>query len=384
MSARGRVCFYSERAYLVMAPQGGDFAGGAEVLTVLLMRGLVERGYDVRLVSCDFGQPETEVLDGITVHRAFPRYGGVPVVRFFHPRLTRGHAALAAAAADVYYVIGAGMPAGIVHDAAKRRRAGFVMHAMSDYDVQADLARYNLRDRIWYRRAMAGADRVFAQTEYQRDMFQRNFQVPSRVLPNLITVPDQPVDAGQGGYVMWLGTYKAIKRPEWFTALARALPHRRFVMTGVIPPPPLPRDHWEAAAAAARECPNLDVRGFQPIEELERLMRGASLVVHTSPTEGFSNVMLEAWALGLPTVSSVNPDGLVSRLRLGAVATDFPFLVESVEKLMSDPVERGAAGARARRYVVEHHGAEPVFRTLTEELDRVIARVREPRRAGGR
>jgi glycosyltransferase involved in cell wall biosynthesis len=379
VSGRGRVCFYSERAYLVLDPSAGEFSGGAEVLAVLLMRGLVERGYDVSLVTCDFGQPERVTIDGITVHRAFPRYGGIPVLRFFHPRLTRAYRALARADAEVYYVIGAGMPAGVVNDVATVRGAGMLLHAMSDYDVQRHLPRYMWRDRVWYRRAMRRADRLFAQTEFQRQAFRQNFGMESRVLPNLIDIPAQPVDAGQPGYVMWLGTYKAIKRPEWFVELARALPHRRFVMTGVIPPAPLPRDHWEAAAAAAREFANLEVLSFQPVEELERLMRGASLVVHTSPTEGFSNVMLEAWALGVPTVSSVNPDGLVTRLRLGAVATDFPFLVESVENLMSSPAERRAAGERARRYVIEHHAPEPVFATLTEELDRVIARVRRAR-----
>lgn len=379
MTGRGRLAIYSERAYPVLDPRGGAFVGGAEVLAVLMARGLAERGYDVHLVTCDFGQPETVVIDGITVHRAFPTDGGIPVLRFFHPRLTQGSRALMRADAEVYYLIGAGMPAGLVHDVARLRGAAFVLHAMSDYDVQKDLSRHNLRDRLWYRRALRDADRLFAQTEFQREAFRANHGVESRVLPNVIAVPDRMVDAGQDGYVMWLGTYKAIKRPEWFIALARALPHRRFVMTGVVPPPPLTHQHWDAAVAAARECPNLEVRGFQPSEELERLMRGASLVVHTSPTEGFSNVMLEAWALGLPTVSSVNPDGLVTRLRFGAVATDLPYLVESVERLLADPEERRAAGARARDFVVEHHGPAPVFAALTQELDGLVERVRARR-----
>ncbi len=380
MTARGRICFYSERAYPVLDATAGDFAGGAEMLVVLLARGLVERGYDVQLVTCDFGQPATVVIDGITVHRAFPVAGGLPVLRFFHPRLSLAIRALARADAEIYYVVGAGMPAGLTHDLARVRGAGFALHAMSDYDVLKDLKRYGLRDRAWYRRALRDADRLFAQTEHQREAFQRNHGVESQLLPNLIELPASLVDAGQDGHVMWLGTYKSIKRPEWFTRLARELPHRRFLMAGVVPPPPLSRSHWDAAVAQARECPNLEVRGFQTGEELERLMRTASLVVHTSPVEGFSNVMLEAWALGLPTVSSVNPDALVTRLRLGAVATDFPFLVETVERLMGDPETRRKAGGRARRYVEEHHTPERVLGTLTRELDALLAQVRSRRR----
>jgi glycosyltransferase involved in cell wall biosynthesis len=348
---------------------------------VLCARGLAGRGYDVSLVTADFGQPERVEIAGITVHRTYRLQAGLPVLRFLHPRLTLATRALLRADAEVYYVVGSGMAAGLAHDVARVRRAGFVLHVMSDYDVQRDLSRHMLRDRLWYRRALRDADRLFAQTEYQRHALRENHGVESRVLPNVVEVPDTVVDAGQEGHVLWLGTYKAIKRPEWFLALARALPHRRFLMVGMVPPPPLTREHWEAAVEAARGTPNLEVRGFQPAGELERLMRGASLIVHTSPREGFSNVMLEAWALGLPTVSSVDPDDLVTRRGLGAVATDLASLSESVERLLSDPQARREAGARARRYVVEHHGPGPVFGALTGELDGVLAAVR--RRRGG-
>lgn len=380
MSARGRVCFYSELAYPVIDPSVASFAGGAEVLVVLLARGLAQRGYDVSLVTGDFGQQAEMHVDGITVLRSFKPFTGLPILRFFHPRLSLSIGALWRADADVYYVIGSGMAAGIVHDVARLRRAGYVLHAMSDYDVGRDLSNYSVRDRWWYRRALRDADVLLAQTEYQQRMFRQNYGASSHVLPNVLALPDTITDAGQDGHVMWLGTYKAVKRPEWYTRLARRLPQYRFVMTGVVPPPPLTCEQWDAAQVVARECPNLEVRGFQPNDELQRLMRGASLVVHTSPQEGFSNVMLEAWALGVPTVSSVNPDGLITRLGLGGIATDPEHLVEAVVALMQDPAARREAGARARRYVERHHAPDVVFGTLTRLLDPLVARVRERRR----
>jgi glycosyltransferase involved in cell wall biosynthesis len=267
------------------------------------------------------------------------------------------------------------MSAGLTHDVARLRGAAFVLAMMTDWDVVRNPPPgVGVTNRRWYLRALRGADRVLAQTEYQRDQLKQNFGVVSDVLPNMMEIPAEPVDAGQDGIVLWNATYKPTKRPEWFLDLARDLPQHRYVMAGIVPPPPLTQESWEQAQKAARERPNLTLHGFLPEAELTALRQRAALVVHTSPLEGFSNVLLETWAAGLPTVSGVNPDGLVTREGLGGYATDYPALVESVRSLMADPEARRAAGARARRYAERHHAPGVVLDQLEDELERVLAR----------
>jgi len=378
-AGRGRVCFYSEFAYPSISRRPIPFAGGAEAMVVRIARGLAARGYDVSLVTCDYGQPAREVIDGVTVLRAFRPGRGIPVLRFFHPRLSLATAALLRADADAYYVCGTGMSAGLTCDLARLRRAGFVLAMMTDYDVMAKPPpNVGATDRRWYLRALARADRVLAQTEFQRGELRRNFGVESALLPNMVEIPERSVDPGQDGVVLWQATYKAIKRPGWFLTLARDLPQHRFVMAGVVPENG--SEEWNAALAASRELPNLEVRGFLPEEELVALRGRTSLVVHTSPVEGFSNVLLEAWAAGLPTVSGVNPDDLVTREGLGAYAPDYASLLEAVLRLMADPQERRAAGGRARRYAETRHAPEVVLGILTPVLDDLIAGVRQRRR----
>jgi glycosyltransferase involved in cell wall biosynthesis len=369
------VCFYSELVYPMLGTSRLEFAGGAEALVALLARGLAARGYEVSIVTCDFGQPARERVDGVTVLRTFVPRKGIPVLRFFHPRLTRAIRALLEADADVYCVYGSGMQAGLTYDVARLKRRRFVMVAASDYEVVRHTPRH-AGARGWYFRALRGASAMLAQTEYQQRCLREEFGVHAGLLPNIVEIPEQVVDPGQDGIVMWLATYKVEKRPEWFTALARALPRYRFVMAGVVPPPPLTRAVWDACVAAAAQCPNLEVRGFQPVAELKQLMRRASLIVHTSPVEGFSNVMLEAWAAGLPTVSGVDPDDTVKRRGVGAHVTEFPALVEAVQKLMEDPAARRAAGARARAYAIERHSPQVVLDILCGVLDRQIEAVR--------
>jgi glycosyltransferase involved in cell wall biosynthesis len=273
-----------------------------------------------------------------------------------------------------------GFAPGVAFDVAHARRAGFISHCAHDEGcTRAGLAAMNPRDRWWYQRAIHGADAVLAQTEWQRSHFQSEFGVASELVPNIVDVPPSGTDPGRNGPVVWLGTYKRAKRPDRFVELARELPEHRFIMAGVIPPPPLSQDHWLAAQAAAATLPNLEVHGYLQHDTVSEMLSRAALLVHTSPEEGFSNVLLESWALGLPTVSFVDPDGLVSREGLGTAVRDFGDLVRQVRALMAEPAARRAAGARARAYVQGRHAPDLVLDRLAGVADRVVARVRERR-----
>jgi glycosyltransferase involved in cell wall biosynthesis len=358
MSGRGRVCIHAVHLWPQFSGGRVLFAGGAETQQALIARGLVARGFEVTVVTCDYGQPRDTVVEAIRFLSTYPSHGGIPVLRFFYPRLWRTVAALNAADADVYYVRGAGLEAGITYDVARSRRAAFVLGTAHDLDTVASLDLLKSpRDRWWQRRALRGADLVIAQTELQQRNYQEQFGRESVVVPNAVEIPEKAVDAGQDGYVVWLGTWKASKRPEWVIETARRLPQHRFVMCGVLPVPPDPPDAWEAAQAAARGLPNLEVRGPIPHERIGELFAGASLFVHSSPAEGFPNTMLEAWAHGLPVVSAVDPGGAVSAGRLGEVTTDVGRFGAAVERWMSDPGPRRDAGSRAQEWVRSHHAS---------------------------
>lgn len=379
MNDRGRLCLHAPYLYPVTSGGEIEFVGGAEVQQWLLARGLAARGFEVSIATCDYGQPAEVVREGVRLLRTYPPSGGIPGLRFLHPRLTRTWDALRAAAGEVYFVQGSGRPAGVAFEVARLRHAGFVFLGAHDYDAIPELPLVpGTLDKWWYRRALRGADARIAQTGAQRDLFRRNFAVECEVITNPVEVPPVPVDAGREGAVVWLATYKPSKRPEWFTELARRLPGRRFVMSGVIPTPPLTREPYDAAQAVAAACPNLEVRGFVPREQLGGFLSEASLFVHTSPAEGFPNTILEAWAHGLPTVSGVDPDDVVKRHGLGEVVSTLDGLVTAVEGFMADPARRRAVGARARAYAVEHHAPDAVYDATAALLDRVVAKVRRP------
>lgn len=374
MSARPlRVCFFSPLLWPVWSGGAVEFAGGAELQQARLARGLAARGFDVTVATCDFGQPSPVTVDGVRVLKTYRLEDGLPVLRFLHPRLTRNVAALREADADVYYVRGASLDAGIAHDVARSRGAAFVFAAAHDDDARRSLPLLrNPRDRWWYARALRGADAVLAQSEVQRELFRREWGRGSSLVRNLVEMPPAP-SPGTGRDVVWLATYKAAKRPDWFVGLARAVPEQRFVMAGIVPRPPDSPAEWEAANAAARELPNLEVRGFLGVAQVAELHRGAALFVHTSPAEGFPNTLLEAWAHGVPSLSCVDPDGVVARLGLGEVVADRAGLARAVREWLAAPERRHEAGARARRYAEESHAPDATTAALAAVLERVAA-----------
>ena len=384
-AGRGRVCFHADYLYPLFSGGAVPFAGGAETQQALLARGLVRRGFAVTVATCDYGQPGAVVVDGVRLLRTFKPRSGVPVLRFFHPRLSRSVRALAAADAEVYYTRGAGVPAGIAYEVARARRAAFVLGTAHEHDARRALALHrNPRDRWWARRVIRGADLVIAQTEHQHALYAAEFGRASEVVPNLVEMPAAAVDAGQDGAIVWLATYKPSKRPEWFLELARRLPGRRFVMAGVMPVPPDTLECWQAAQAAARELPNLEVRGFVDPARVGELFAGAALFVHTSPAEGFPNTLLEAWAHGIPSLSVVDPDGVVAREGLGEVVAGVDALVAAVERWVIVPAGRRAAGARARAYVAARHAPDLVLERYATLLDSLVTRTRRARGAGAR
>ena len=156
----------------------------------------------------------------------------------------------------------------------------------------------------------------------------------------------------------------------------RRMPAQRFVMAGVIPPPPLSPAVFDATRALARTLPNLEVRGHLDRRQLGEFLTTSGLFLHTSEIEGFPNTMLEAWAHGLPTVSVVDPDGIVSRERFGELAGDPDAMEAAVTRWMADPERRRSAGARARAYVERAHAPDAIVDRVAAVLDDVIRKVR--------
>jgi glycosyltransferase involved in cell wall biosynthesis len=369
------VCIFAEYLYPVLSAGRVPFAGGIEVQLALIGRGLARCGFNVSVVTCDFGQPDRLRVEGMELLKCYPPRSGPPGLRFFHPRLTGGLSALRRANADVYIFQGASLWAGIVRDFAALHRRRYVWMAAHDDDVRRELRNvHGLRDRTWVRRAILRSDAVVTQTEWQRRRLFQDFGRDSVAIPNAVDLPpaDRVVDARGTPSVAWLATYKPSKRPEWFTRFAERHPDVRCRMVGVVPVPPLDDRSWREAQAVAARTPNLEVSPTLSHDAVGDFLRGSTLFVHSSPAEGLPNAFLEAWAYGLPSVTSFDPDGVIAREQLGACCDQYDAWETQIERRLADPALRAAEGARARAFVIRHHDPAVIHGRMADLLNEVL------------
>jgi glycosyltransferase involved in cell wall biosynthesis len=250
--------------------------------------------------------------------------------------------------ADVYYINNAGFILAPVVFAAHLHGKKVLFWGASDTNFDPSYKWFRMptyRDKVLYLWGMKRCDAYVVQNRFQQEMLLRHFGKPSRIISNGLF----PVDrlSSFDGFVLWVGSMRKVKNPMMFVELARRLPEARFVMVGGNP---LQRDEfYDAVLEAGKSIPNLDFRGFMPFAEVEQMFARASLFVNTSTIEGFPNTFLQAWSRGVPVVSTtnVNPDELITRHKLGAVAQDLDEMVRIVKKYANGGLDVSPAGIKA-------------------------------------
>jgi glycosyltransferase involved in cell wall biosynthesis len=341
-----KVCIVSTKIapYFDSAPRAKY--GGAEVQAAFVARALKDQGVEVSLVVADL-PPDHRIP--YPVETAFRTDEGLPIVRFFHPRMTGITAALRRADADVYYQRNAGMITGIVANFARRNRRTFIYGAGSDVDFSfRNVLIEGVRDRAIYMYGLRSAHGVVVQNNSQLTKAQASLRAPSTVIPNGV-LPRERESSGGEGPVLWVGALRSVKRPDLFIELAKRFPGRRFVMVGGSVSTEVA--YCAETEARARLVPNLHLTGWLPNADVTRWISRAAVVVNTSTVEGFPNVYLEAWNHGVPVVSFNDVDGLLAREGLGELCSDLEDMKQKLQALLDDPCAMLRTSERARDLV---------------------------------
>jgi glycosyltransferase involved in cell wall biosynthesis len=105
----------------------------------------------------------------------------------------------------------------------------------------------------------------------------------------------------------------------------------------------------------SNDVPNLDFFGSADRLQLRELYLSAMALCCTSHYEGFPNTFIEAWSLGLPVLSTVDPDGVIARHNLGAHVSGLNELRDRVQELAGSPGNRDAIAENARAYFQSNH-----------------------------
>jgi glycosyltransferase involved in cell wall biosynthesis len=369
-----RVCFVAPTTWPMMAGSKDiPVIGGAELQQSMVAPELARRGYDVSMISMDFGQEEGGYLQGVRLLKMHAPDAGVPVVRFVHPRFTSLWAAMKRADADVYYQRTSAVQTGFMAAFCRMHGRKSIHAGASDLDFVPGRQDIRLRrDRMIYEYGLRHVDRLFVQNPFQQKAARENYGRESVLVPNCFA-PAPGSKADPRGYVLWVATVRPSKRPELLHEIARRLPRHRFVMVGGSDSDARGRAFAEGARAAMRSLPNATVHGFLPFAEADRLFDGARLVINTSTYEGFPNTFLQAWSRGIPIVSFVGTGSMHRGEPLFETARDVDHATAQVARLMDEDAAWEAASRRAREHFLERHSVPAVASMYEAEIDRLAA-----------
>jgi glycosyltransferase involved in cell wall biosynthesis len=366
LPVKRHICFVAPHIWPVLSRDAGiRMVGGAEVQQSVLIRLLRRDGYRVSVVTLDFGQPDRALVEGVTVHKTFRMQDGIPVLRFLHPRLSSTWRALKEVDADIYYYRSASMLVGVMAEFCRRYGKRSIYAAASDADfVPGHRQIRYLRDRLLFEHGLRNVDHIVVQNAAQLEACRRNFGREATLIPSSYELPAKRAFSAPE-CVLWVGRVMQDKRPELFIELARALPHRRFVLVGGSAGDDA---YFERVRAMAAELPNLLCTGFLPLAEAETWFDRARVVVNTSAYEGMPNTFMQAWARGVPTAATVDVGAPVHRY-----LPEIQALKDEVERLCADPSYWDAASRACKAHFQAVHSSDAVLKRYGEVFEGLYA-----------
>jgi glycosyltransferase involved in cell wall biosynthesis len=235
----------------------------------------------------------------------------------------------------------------------------------------------DVRSRLRWRRQLRAYRDVTAIASQRSDLVGR---IPmttvalQRHVPNLMdpALADARPFSHPRPFVAWVANLKPRKRPEHLPALADALaPYGIDLLVAG----PVQDERYAWLAEPLAQHPNLHHLGVLTTPEVVALLTAARCLAVTAMPEGFSNVMLQAWWAGTPTVTlDYDPDGLVAAEGLGAVADgDIDrFHREVLRFATGTATDADDVGARAAALARARFAPDVVLEGLEDLLRRAI------------
>jgi glycosyltransferase involved in cell wall biosynthesis len=368
------ICFVAHNAYGALAELDTGHIGGIERQQSLIAQWLANQGHDVSMVTWDEGQGDCEIK-GIKVFTLGRREEGLPGLRFFHPRWTGLDKAMKRANSDIYHYHCGDLGLGQVVLWANRYNKKTVYSVASNPDCDPELpALKPWRERVLYRYGLLRAELVVAQTLRQQEMLQSGFGVRAKIVPMPCAGLGNKygiIETNQGPpHILWVGRFSQEKRLEWLLDVAEVCPQYVFDVAGAAN---AHTDYARALLNRAESIPNVVIHGRVTDHELEALYRCARLLCCTSIFEGFPNTFLEAWSIGLPIVSTFDPDNIIASEGLGKKACSVDAICQDISAFIENQRDWQTASAAAKIYFNSHHTLEavmPKFVELFQKLER--------------
>jgi len=353
-----RICFVSLSSYPLLTETHLEYIGGAELQQVVLAKELKRRGYRISFITYGKNSDEIKKVNGIEIVPTYDR-NEVNNLSFLRKALCLWKK-MKEVDADIYF-LRAGSP-GIASIFGKLHKKKIINFIASDSQVSGEvitkrsaITGFLIKIGNWFDIKLSTI--VISQNNFQKSKLKNRFKVNSIIIRNALNIPPQ-TDNHKPVYILWVGTIRSVKQPTLFLNIAKHFSRYKFLMIGGKSED---TELFRETNNAVNKIQNLDFMGFVPHNKIFDYYKKAILLINTSKTEGFPNVFLETWAHSIPVISlNVDPDGVISRYKLGYHSKSFEKMIEDIRALMENKTLRKKMGENGRKYIEKYHDIKKV------------------------
>lgn len=364
-----KICIVANNAYGALTGEESGHIGGVERQTALLSEWLVDNGHNISVITWDEGGQPIEYVNGLKIIKLCKVTDGIPILRFFTPRWTSLISALKEANADLYYHNCAEYVTGQVAFWAKANKKPFIYTVASDADCELDLPNLkSKREEYLFRYGLTHANLVITQTRKQQQLLQKNYEIDAQVI-NMPAMPPQYKENFKREAlftkqkVIWVGRLHKVKRVEWLIEIAEKLPEVNFEIIG---PVDNTADHMVETLRRIKEAQNINYLGKVSRTDMPAIYQNASILCCTSIYEGFPNTYLEAWSYGVPVITTIDPDDIIKKEKLGYHAITINDFLIHIKTLLNNTDNWEQASLNSQNYYLHNHEQESVMKKFEQ------------------
>lgn len=354
-----KFCFWGDISNSLI----GKTKGGGELQIALLAKALALQNHKVVIID-PYSEKNFTTEDGIEVVNMPTWNKGLKGIRLFSNRIPALYKLLKQQNADYYYCRMRSYFHLVSFLVTRRIKKKFILAVASDIDVlnfknqykyehkpNFRLSKYislQLPNDIIFRFLLKRADFVVLQ-HIGQDVNLDLCKGKKIIFPNII---DQRLLKGSNSatedYFIYLGSLSSLKGSDKLLQLSEITDQAIKIMIVGQPNDAKSVEVFEQLKTKS----NIVLKGRLNHEEALDLVSKSKALINTSNFEGFPNVFLEAWALGIPVISlKVNPGNVFTNFRLGVCCDgSLEMMKRSIENNVTATIDKNVLQEYIRNF----------------------------------
>lgn len=340
------ICFVAPTIYPYYQGAG---CGGAELQIKMLADALAEQGYLVTVLTDSTNQPPEEYFGKVKVIKCPLRFLGGHKLYFFSDTFSFVRQIRSLKPDFLLLKTPNALLFQLVLAAKCVRNIKTIKIFASDGDCHPP---HTLAGAL-YRIGLYFADGLVFQTNFQKNIYEQQWQTSNPVIRNIFIPPEKVIGekCPKDIELLWVGALTDAKQPDKLLELIRLMPHRRFTIISKGT-----ENKYRQHESILISQPNVDFLGKVPFEQIQNYFNRAKILLCTSKTEGFPNTFLQGWYGGCAIVSLQYPcDGILAEKKCGYVSGSTERMCDDIETLLNNNKLREQINANGRAYMRQEH-----------------------------